>query len=102
MRMEIGKDIQGTIMNKLTLAPIEHAQVMWQDQPTTTVETDSNGAFELHRQQVKLWMPLLPVDTFGYYQYPMWIQAKGFKPQLYDPPPTLKPDPITIQLMPIR
>src|SRR5262245_19627042 len=81
VRMQAGKHIEGTVLNKSTGEPIVGAQVMYCRNPKTAVLTDQMGSFTLERTNVTFWAPLLPIDYFGYYHFPVVAKAKGYQSQ---------------------
>jgi hypothetical protein len=102
VRMDVGHRIDGRIIDKTTDAPIAGAQVMYRRHPSTAVLTDGSGRFTLERQQLKLWLPMLPVDYFGYYSYPLSVRAEGYRSQTYHPAPRHEPESIEFKLLPSR
>jgi hypothetical protein len=96
--MQVGKHIDGTVVDKKTGAPIAGAEVLYRHKSNTAVLTDTNGAFAIERQVVTYWAPLLPVDYFGFYHYPLVIHAQGYKSGAYQPSPQTKAESVRIEL----
>jgi hypothetical protein len=96
--MEVGKHLDGSVVDKETGLPVEGARVMYQHHTGTAVLTDRNGAFALERQQVRLWLPLLPIDHFGYYHFRLSVSAEGYVRQSYHPTPRPQPESVRIEL----
>jgi hypothetical protein len=101
VRMQVGKHYDGAVVDKGTGVPVVGAQVMYRHQPNTAVLTDARGTFTLERQSVKVWRPLLPVDYFGFYHYPLAVRAQGYAPATYEPAPS-KSESVRIELSPVR
>ena len=100
--MQVGKHIDGIVVGKGTAIPIVGAQVMYRHQSGTAVLTDAHGVFALERQSVKVWRPLLPVDYFGLYGYPLAVRAQGYAPGSYQPTAQREPQSVRIELSPSR
>ncbi|HZR20713.1 MAG TPA: hypothetical protein VFE51_25760 [Verrucomicrobiae bacterium] len=98
VRMQVGKHIDGTVVDKRTGAPIVGAEVLYRHKSSTAVLTDTNGAFAIDRQVVTYWAPVLPVDYFGFYHYPLAIRAQGYKSKAYQPSPRPTPESARIEL----
>jgi len=102
VRMQVGKHIDGRVVDKRTGAPIAGAEVLYRHKSSTAVLTDRNGAFAIERQAVTCWVPLLPVDYFGFYHYPLAIRAQGYKSEAYQPSPGPTPESTRIELKTTR
>src|SRR5437773_2505414 len=79
VRMQVGKHIDGTVVDKKTGVPIAGAEVLYRHKASTAVLTDTNGAFAIERQVVRYWARLLPVDYFGFRHYRLAMRADGYK-----------------------
>jgi hypothetical protein len=102
VRMDVGKHLDGSVLDKKTGVPVIGAHVMYRHHSGTAVLTDRNGAFTLERQKLKLWLPLLPIDYFGYYHFPLSVRAERYGPQIYRPTPQRQPQTVRIELSPSR
>jgi hypothetical protein len=100
MKMQVGKHINGSVVDKITGAPVAGARVMYRHKSSTAVLTGTNGTFALERQFVTYWRPLLPVDYFGFYHYPLAVRAQGYKTAGYRPTAEPKPESVRIALEP--
>src|SRR6266404_6361494 len=98
-KVEIGRPLDGAVVDSRTNEPIQGAEVMYKGHGHTKVTTDAEGEFHLDRQQVTKWLPLIPADYFGWRWHPVLIRASGYESQVYQPPREPESSPARIELV---
>ena len=97
-KVEIGSYTEGRVVSKESRQPVAGARVMYEGHPNTTVVTDSDGRFALDRETVTKWLPLLPIDYFGWTWHPLEVRADGFKAYWFEPRREASVKPVLIEL----
>ena len=97
LKVEIGRHTEGSVVSQQTREPIAGAQVMYKGHTSTAVVTSSEGRFVLDRAIVTKWLPLLPVDYFGWRWHPLKMLASGFETRTFEPSEP-SPTPVIIEL----
>lgn len=99
-KVEIGRRFDGSVVDSRTAQPVPGAEVMYRGHAQTKVLADQNGKFHLDHQAVIKWLPLIPMDYFGWQWHPLLIRANGYKSAEYQPTREAERTPIRIDLTP--
>jgi len=97
-KVEIGRHTEGRIVSREKHESIARAQVMYKGHVSTAVVTNAQGRFVLEAVTVTKWLPLLPVDYFGWRWHPLEIRADGFQTRTFEQAQEPSPTPVLIEL----
>lgn len=101
-KVNIGSYTEGRVVSKENGQPVAGASVMYKGHASTTVVTDSEGRFALDRETVTKWLPLLPIDYFGWQWHPLKVRADGFKDCTFEQSRETFAKPLLVELVPSK